>query len=132
MHEEDDMKKLALVFSLLVLAVFISAQDSKPPKLTDAQILDLIHSRDAVNTVLEKAKLTPEWKEAERTDAANVAALNKLKATATWKEVDQAQSAYLKARSEALKGLDPKKWQLGNDFQIVPVPPEKAAEPEKK
>ena len=102
------MRTLTLTLLLSIACIGCHAQSS-PPKLTPEQKVALYQSRDKLTAALDVVKATPQY-----------AAYQK------------AQEEWTAAVQSALKGIDQKKWTLGNDFEFTAfVEPKPAAEPKK-
>lgn len=102
------MRSLTLTLFVTILCVGCYAQSSKP-SLTPEQKVALYQSRDKVTVALDAVKATPQY-----------AAYQK------------AQEEWTVAVQGALRGVDQKKWVLGNDFEFTAlVEPKPATGPKK-
>jgi hypothetical protein len=89
---------IALVVVLIVVGLACRAQDAKdaPPKLSDQQITALVHAKQEATS-----------------------ALDKVYASADYKAFLKAQKDYQTIHAAAMKGVDEKKWKLGDDYVFI-------------
>ncbi len=97
--------KILVALMLMWATLSCSAQDAKP-KLSPEQKVALYQARDRSNAALDKVKSTPEY--------------------AAYQKAQEEQAAAIQS---ALKGVDMKKWRLGDDLEFTEA---KAADSPKK